>query len=247
MRADIDSLRIDVDVMRESLNVERARFADLVEQARRQVAELEAVLQRTTELLTRNSADFGADLAALRDEVRSLGGRVAELTVAVREAESASATQTRRLDRLERYAGLDPEIDEAEAPATPDELFAKAADMVEAGSYGVARAYFRLFLARYADHEKAIAARIEIGVAYALEGRYSEAVAELRAVFDAHRGAAGMDRVYYYTAFSLFSVGRCDDARPLLRAMSREFPNSPLKADAEQLQGQLRTAPQCRR
>ncbi len=247
MRADIDSLRLDVDTMRESLDVERARFADMVAEARIHVEQLEAVLRRTTDVLTRNSADFGADFAILRDDVRALGGRLAELLVAVRSAEAASTTQTRRLDRLERTAGLDPEIDSAEAPATPDDLFAKAEDLLAAGNHAVARSYYRLFLSRYPNHEKAIEARIQIGVAFSEEGRHADAAGALSEIAQRHPDAPGGDRVYYYTAASLFALGRCTEAQTLLRAMLRKYPNSPLKTRAEQLQQQMRAAPQCRR
>jgi TolA-binding protein len=246
LRADVDSLRIDVDTMRQSLDVERARFAEMVAEAQRQVEQLDVVLQRTTELLTRNSADFGAEFDELKDEVRRIQGRLEELTQAIRGMETASATQTRRLDRLERAAGLDPEIDPEEAPATADELWARAQELQAQENYGTARAYYRLFVSRYAEDARAAQAETEIGVAYAQEGRFADAVARLSDVARRRPDAPDADRVYYFTALSLFGLSRCDEARSLLRAMLRKYPESALKASAEQLLEQIRTAPQCR-
>ncbi|NMC71823.1 MAG: outer membrane protein assembly factor BamD [Myxococcales bacterium] len=246
LRRDVDSLRIDVDIMRESLDVERARFRDMVNEARQQVEELERVLQRTTDLLTRNSADFGAEFEDLKDEVARLRGRMDEVLAALREVGAASATHTRRLDRLERAAGLDPEINADEAPATADELWARAGELVTQESYGVARAYYRLFQSRYPDDPRKGQADAEIGAAYAMEGRFGDAIAVLSAVARANPDAPYSDRVYYYTGLSLVGLGRCDEAKTLLRTMVRKFPQSPLKAPAEQLLAQLRTDSRCR-
>jgi TolA-binding protein len=246
LRRDTDSLRIDVDIMRESLDVERARFRDMVHEAELQVQELERVLQRTTDLLTSNSADFGAEFEELKDEVARLRGRVDEVLAAMRETAAASATQTRRLDRLERAAGLDPEIDPDEAPATADELWARAGELVTQESYGTARAYYRLFQSRYPDDPRKPQADAEIGAAYAMDARYGDAIAVLSEVARSQPDAAYMDRVYYYTGLSLVGLGRCDEAKTLLRTMIRKFPESTLKAPAEQLIEQVRTDNRCR-
>lgn len=246
LRRDVDSLRIDVDIMRESLDVERARFRDMVNEAQHQVEELERVLQRTTELLTRNSADFGAEFEELKDEVARLRGRVDEVLAAMREVGAASATHTRRLDRLERVAGLDPEINADEAPASADELWTRAGELVTQESYGVARAYYRLFQSRYPDDPRKAQADVEIGAAYAMEGRFGDAIAVLSAVARANPDAPYSDRVYYYTGLSLVGLGRCDEAKTLLRTMIRKYPESMLKQPAEQLLEQIRTDSRCR-
>lgn len=246
LRRDVDSLRIDVDIMRESLDVERARFRDMVNEAQLQVQELERLLQRTTDLLTRNSADFGAEFEELKDEVARLRGRVDEVLAAMREVGAAAATQTRRLDRLERAAGLDPEIDPDEAPATADELWARAGELVTQESYGFARAYYRLFQSRYPDDPRKAQADAEIGAAYAMDTRYGDAIAVLSEVARSNPDAAYMDRVYYYTGLSLVGLGRCDEAKTLLRTMIRKFPQSTLKPPAEQLLEQIRTDNRCR-
>ncbi len=246
LRRDTDSLRIDVDIMRESLDVERARFRDMVNEAQLQVQELERLLQRTTDLLTRNSADFGAEFEELKGEVARLRGRTDEVLAAMREVGAAAATQTRRLDRLERAAGLDPEIDPDEAPATADELWARAGELVTQESYGTARAYYRLFQSRYADDPRKGQADAEIGAAYAMDGRYGDAIAVLSEVARSQPDAAYMDRVYYYTGLSLVGLGRCDEAKTLLRTMIRKFPQSTLKPPADQLLEQIRTDTRCR-
>jgi len=246
LRADVDSLRIDVDTMRESLDVERARFADMVAEAQTQVDRLRAVLQQTTEILTRNSADFGADFETLKDQVRQIQGRLDEMLVAMRGIESASATQTRRLDRLERAAGLDPEIDPDEAPATPDDLFARAQQEQTQENYGTARAFYRLFRSRYADDARNAQAETEIGVAYAQEGRFSDAIGALGEIARARPDAPDGDRVYYFTALSLVGISRCEEAKTLLRTMLRKWPQSTLKDAANQLIERTRTDARCR-
>jgi TolA-binding protein len=246
MRADIDQLRTDLDAQRASLDEERQRFADMAAQAQEQVNRLRAVLEETTQILTRNSADFGAEFEELKDEVRRIRGRLDELLVAAQSIESASATHTRRLDRLERAAGLDPEINVDEAPATADDLWARAQQESTQGNYGTARAYYRLFQARYADDERTQRADTEIGVAYAQEGRFGDAIAQLGRLAQSRPDAPDTDRVYYFTALSLFGLGRCDEARTILRSMLRKFPTSTLKTAADELMEKLRTDAQCR-
>ncbi|MBI5501741.1 MAG: outer membrane protein assembly factor BamD [Deltaproteobacteria bacterium] len=246
LRADVDQLRLDLDAQQASLEEERVRFAEMRQEAEAQVEQLRTLLQETTDLLARNSADFGAEFQELADEVRRLRGKVDEALVAFRSMEAASATQTRRLDRLERYAGLDPEIDPDEAPATADELWAKAKELVEQANYGTARAYFRLFAARYPGDARTSSTEVEIGVAYALDERYDDAIATLGNVAQARPDSPDMDRVYYYTASSLFGLARCSEARTLLRTMVRKYPESPLKADADALLAAIQTDARCR-
>ena len=247
LRADVDQLRVDLDAQRANLDEERQRFDEMRQEAEAQVEQLRQILHETAELLARNSADFGAEFQELADEVRRLRGRIDEALAAFRTMEAASATQTRRLDRLERYAGLDPEIDPDEAPPTADELWTKAQELVTEGNYGTARAYFRLFASRYGEDPRTATTDIEIGVAYALDERYDDAIGVLGRVAQAGSDSTpGMDRVYYYPAHSLFGLSRCSDARTLLRTMVRKFPDSPLKPDADALLTRLQTDARCR-
>jgi len=246
LRVDVDQLRTDMDAQRAGLDEERQRFSEMREQAEQQVEQLRTVLEETTQLLARNSADFGADFQELSDEVRRLRGKIDEVLTAFREIQSASATHTRRLDRLERAAGLDPEINPDEAPATADELWAKCQELMTQGNYATARSFFRLFASRYGDDARSVSVPTEVGVAYAQEGRFGDAIAALSDVAQAHPDSPDMDRVYYFTALSLFGLSRCDEARSLLRTMLRKFPQSALKAPADELLAKLGTDARCR-
>jgi TolA-binding protein len=246
LRADVDKLRADLDALQANLEQERQAFETMRTQAEEQVAQLRLVLEQTTQVLSLNSADFGAQFEDLADDVRRLRGKIDEALAAFRGIEAASATQTRRLDRLERAAGLDPEIDPDEAPATADELWAKAQEQMTQADYPTARAFFRLFASRYADDPRTPSTATEIGVALAQEGRYGDAIAQLATVAQTRPDAPEMDRVFYYTALSLFGLSRCDEARTMLRAMLRKFPESTLKPAADELTEKLRTDARCR-
>ena len=76
LRADVDQLRLDLDDQRANLDEERRRFDEMRQEAEAQVEQLRQILHDTTELLARNSADFGAEFQELADEVRRLRGRV---------------------------------------------------------------------------------------------------------------------------------------------------------------------------
>jgi TolA-binding protein len=250
MRADIDSLRIDMDIQRERLTAEADRLVALVAETERRMDDLRAFLERTAEVLARTNADFAADFEEWQVEYRRLRGRVDELADALRSTATAltiGEALGRRIDRLERLAGIDPEVDPASVPADADGLWDLALALAAQEEYPRARAHFRLFLSRHPTDERVLRARIEIGAAYAREGRHADAVSVFSELSPADRDGPEGDRVYFHTAQALAGLGRCDDARALLAALDQRYPSSALRPAAAQLRTDMATMSQCPR
>jgi TolA-binding protein len=200
-----------------------------------QVATLEDV-RRGSELATQTSADTGAQVEMLGQQIAMQEGTIAELQHELqRMQEELTEQQTdyeSRMKKLARRAGVDMPLDDAEVPAGADENFTAAQTAYEAREYSTARALFRAFIQRHHEDARADDAQYFVGQSYLVEDRPATALGELRhVVADYAQG----DRVPY----ALLSMGdafyrlhACTDATTSLQTLIRAFPRAPVLGDA---------------
>jgi TolA-binding protein len=200
-----------------------------------QVTAIEEV-RHAAEVTTQTSADTGAQVEVLAQQIAMQEGTIAELQHELqRMQEELTEQQTDyegRMKKLARRAGVDMPLDDAEVPAGADENFHAAQTAYEAREYSTARALFRAFLQRHHEDARADDAQYWIGQSYLVEDRPATALGELRhVVADFSQG----DRVPY----ALLSMGdafyrlhACADATTTLQTLIRGFARSPVIGDA---------------
>lgn len=207
------------------LEATEASFRGDVETAHTKMAELEDVLARATDLLTRNSADTGAQVEALAARIAAQDGLIDELRHELERLTTEYAEMehdySERMEKLARRAGVDTELDESEIPATADDHFHAGEIAYEAREFSTARALFRAFVSRHADDARADDAQYFIGQSYLLEDRPAAALGELRRVLTTYTSGDALPRTLYAMGEAFWRLHQCGDARASLEAIAR--------------------------
>lgn len=206
-----------------------------LETVKAQVAGLDEV-RHASEVTVQTSADTGAQVETLAQQIAMQEGTIAELQHELqRMQEELTEQQTdyeARMKKLARRAGVDMPLDDAEVPAGADENFHAAQTAYEAREYSTARALYRAFIQRHHEDARADDAQYFIGQSYLMEDRPATALGELRhVVADYAQG----DRVPYALlsmSDAFYRLHACTDATTSLQALIRGFPRSPVVADA---------------
>lgn len=240
--ADGEELRRRVDALEQGQQAQRDELRDEIENAQTKVAELEDVLGRATKVVTRASADTGAQVEELQQQVMSLEGQLAEMRNEVeRQSTQLNEQQSdieRQLKKLARHVGIDSAVDESEIPAGADEHFAAAEQAFDAGQYSRARALYRAFVERHGSDERVDNALYKVGVSYLREDRPATALGELRDVVANHPRGDVADDALLDMANAFYALHACTDARSALQAFIRAHPRSSRIREARR---QLRT------
>lgn len=245
--ADGVSMRSRITELEQNQTSQREELEAEVANAQTKVRELEDVLGRATKLVTRNSADTGAQVETLQERMMALEGQIAELRheaerqqAAMREQQTAT---DRQLKKLARHVGLDPTVDESEVPAAADAHFELAEQAYQARRYSRARALYRLFVRRHGRDERVDNALLRVGTSFLEENRPATALGELRAVMDQHPQGDAADDALLGMAQAFYALHACSDARSALEVFPRAHPRSDRLPEARELLRTVRRAP----
>ena len=232
----------DVDSRVKLLEQNRARLLKAVTSSEEQVARLERLMNEATRVLTRNSADFGA-----QEQVPQLDGRIAELRHLLdqvsRSLQSTQSDLSSRIDQVTKKAGLEPAVQPADIPANKTDHFALAYRRYQESNWPASRALFREYVQRYARDDQADNAMLWIGMTYVREQRFQNAVGEFRRVIEEYADSDAVDDAMFAMAEAFLSLKECQDARTLFDALVRRFPDSSLATDARNRLRTLRRPP----
>lgn len=215
--------------------------------AQTKVLELEEVLDRATKVVTRASADTGAQVEQLQEHVMGLEGQIAELRNEVSRQQTQSTEQQRafegQLKKLARHVGLDTSVDEGEIPAGADEHWNLAQRAFDGRRFGRARTLYRLFVERHRADERIDNAQYRIGASYLEENRPATALGELNRVRTDHPNGDVADDALLAMANAFYALHACTDARSTLQALIRAYPRSPLVRRARTRLREIQRAP----
>jgi len=104
--------------------------------------------------------------------------------------------------------------------------YARGLDLVAQTKYAEAVEEFRKSLEFKPDAGHAKAAKIELANALRLQGKPREAIAILQRLIEEHLDRDLSDDAYWYLALSHNEAHQRDEARSVLRALMRQFPDS---------------------
>jgi TolA-binding protein len=217
------------------------------EQFDAKVQKLEEVLEKATRLLTRNSADRGAQVDQLQERLALLEGQLAELR---HELETASheiahrhADLELRINQLAHKAGIDMPVAISDIPADKAAHFSAAGDAFDKGEHPKARALYREYLTRYPEDDKAGAAQYWIGASYLGEGKPATALGEFRKVISKHGESDALDLALLGMGEAFYRLHACTDAKNALEALLRRKPKGQLEKDARKKLEEVEKAP----
>jgi len=214
---------------------ERERLTEMIDTARAQIAELEETLSKATRVLARNSADFGAEMEALKDQLRASDGALAELQHQLEAVAAQAEEANRKVVDFALAAGLDLPIDASKVPDKPKEHFGAIQASFGAGRFGEARELAKLYLQRYPKDEAADDVQLLVARSFVAQKRWAKALGALRQFTDVHPKSELNPEVLYEMASAFFQLGDCTDARILVETISTKHKGSPFAAKAQTL------------
>lgn len=245
--ADGESLRRRVRELEQGQQAQRDDLRAELANAQTKMNDLEVVLQQATKVVTRNSADTGAQVEQLQQQVMALEGQLAELRNAIerrqaQDQERYTALQ-RQLSKIAGAAGVDVAIDESEIPEGVEPHWAEAERAFTQREFSRARGLYRAFITRHRADARVDDAQYRIGASYLEENRPATALGELQRVIQEHREGDAADDALLGMARAFHALHACTDARTTIQALIRAHPRSPLLDDARALLRQINAAP----
>ena len=242
------------EAMQTAAQARDKRIAELAAQSRTnwaeldaKVAELESLLERATKVLTRDSADVGADVERMSEQLASLEGQLSEVKHSIELMQRENASQRAELDqRIGRLSKGDAALSDADIPADKGSHFAAAYQAYEQGEHEKARALFREYLKRYGKDKKAGNAQYWIGSSYLLQDKPATALGEYRKVISQHGKSSAVDVALYGMADAFFRLQACGDAKSALSALLKRKPKKSLADRAKKLLRDVKRAGKAR-
>jgi TolA-binding protein len=220
------------------------------ERATAESARLEAAItamQQRLDATGRGSADIGADVQGMRDQIQAMEGRVAELTQGLTSTQTQLREQDTALERqiemLARKAGIDLSLRDADIPADKTEHYSAAYRAYQQADHTRARALFAEYVRRYPSDDNTDNAQYWIGKSYLDQQQPARAIGAFREVITRYRDGDALDRALFDMSDAFFQLRACADARTALEAMVQARPNSTLVRDAQRKLRELRSPP----
>jgi TolA-binding protein len=223
-RETITTLDAQINQQRETLEAENREAAA-------KVGELREVIREATEIVTRNSADVGADVEILKARLAQVEGLLEELKHQLETSTAASAETRAQLEAQIRNvairAGVEIELSDAEVPQGADAHFTEAKRTYDAGDLGFARALLRAFITRYPRDVRLEDVRFLLADAYLRDGRPQNALGAFQDIVRHHRSGKRMADTLAGMAQAFSELGSCPDAKAALEALVAGHPRSP--------------------
>jgi TolA-binding protein len=221
-------------------NDQRAQSLEL------KLQELSEGLERARALLTRDSADVGAQVQAQQQRMAELEGNIAEMTHNLTDLIEQTAKARAELDdKLGKLTSKPSEftLDPSQIPADKNDHFNAAYDAYKAGDQDKARALFKEYVTRYHDDTKTGDAQYWVGATYLVQNKPATALGEYRKVIALYPKSPAVDTALYGMADAFFRLHACTDAKGALDALTKRKPSKTLEERAKQLTKAIKDAP----
>ncbi|NJM90875.1 MAG: tetratricopeptide repeat protein [Myxococcales bacterium] len=217
------------DTLRKNIQELDGRVATKEKQFDSKVSELQAVLDDATRLLKRNSADLGADVDQLRNDVRVANGLVAAINNQM--AELKAALEATKKDSNDRITALEQRLGSVEsgkptANSSPDDLWRLGSTAFEAQRFSEALELFKRLLQAAPTHERSDDAQYFRGQSYTNLKEWDSAIREYQRLYDKYPTSPLADDGLYFAALAAESLKNCSEARTYLGLIKQKFPKS---------------------
>lgn len=227
-----DAMRKDIKGLDERLAVKEQDLSG-------KIGELQKTLDDAAKLLKRNSADLGADVDQLRQDVRTANGLVTAVNQGVNELKMALATQQQRVDALEaRLAQL--ESGKPSANSSPDDLWRLGSTAFEAARYNDAIDIFKRLVSSFPTHARAPDAQYFRGQSHSNLKEWDRAIAAYQVVADKYKDSQLADDALYFAAVAAQQLKNCAEGRAYLGLIKQKYPKSNTAKAASDLDAQIK-------
>jgi TolA-binding protein len=224
------------DLRIEQLEAQSKQSREEIDQ---KLKELQGLIDRATAVLERGSADVGAQVEQLRDQVSTTAGQLAELQHRQDMVDQQLAAQRTDLDQQLAKLHSGPTgaeaVDPSAVPADKPGHFQAALDAYQAGDQEKARGLWREYLKRYPDDAKAGDAQYWIGASYTQQNKPATALGEYRKVIASFPKSNAVNVALFGMADAFYQLHACTDAKAAVDALLKRKPDAALTARAKKL------------
>ena len=231
------------DAMRKDITTLQGQMSSKQQELDSEIAQLKTVLDDATKVLKRNSADLGADVDGLRNDIRTANGLVTAVNNSVNEMKTAfdkyKKDNDARLDGLEqRVAQI--ESGKPSANSGPDDLWKLGAQAFEAARYNDALDIFKRLAVGFPTHSRADDALYFRGQAYTNLKDWDNAIAAYQQLVQKYPDSDLADDGMYFAALAAQNLKNCTEARTYLGIVKTKYPKSNVAKQAADLDAQIK-------
>jgi tol-pal system protein YbgF len=229
LRADVTSLQTRISTKEQALD--------------EQVTQLKKVLEESAKLLKRNSADLGADVDALRAELRTANGLVTAVNNSVNELKTGFDKYRKendaRLDSLEQRVGQI-ESGKPSANSSPEDLWRLGTAAFDAARYNDAIDIYKRLAQTYPTSALADDATYFRGQSYTNLKDWDHAIAAYQQLVEKYPDSPLSDDGLYFAAVAAQELKNCTEARTYLGLIKSKYPKSNVTKQADDLEKTLK-------
>jgi TolA-binding protein len=209
--------------------------------------ELASVLEQARALLTRDSADVGAQVQAQQQKMAELEGKLDELTHnitdMIEQTAKARAELDDKLGKIGTSKSGEMSLDPSQIPGDKAAHFQAAYDAYKAGDQDKARALFKEYVTRYPSDTKTGDAQYWVAATYLLQNKPATALGEYRKVIALYPKSPAVDTALYGMADAFFRLHACSDAKGAIEALTKRKPTKALEDRVKQLSRAIKESP----
>jgi TolA-binding protein len=214
----------------------------------KRLQELSDNLEKARSLLTRDSADVGAQVQTQQQRMSEIEGKIDEMTHNLSDLIEQTARARADLDdRLGKItspkAGGELTLDPSQIPSDKAAHFAAAYDAYKGNDQDKARALFKEYVTRYPADAKTGDAQYWVGATYLVQNKPATALGEYRKVIALYPKSPAVDTALYGMADAFFRLHACTDAKGALEALAKRKPAKALDDRLKQMNKAIREAP----
>ncbi|MBN2715185.1 MAG: tetratricopeptide repeat protein [Deltaproteobacteria bacterium] len=239
LKQEVQHLQDRLVKIEEETGANRAELEAMIARAQEQVESLDETLSKATRVLARNSADFGAEMEVLRNDIAESKGTAAEITHELQQIQKSIENTDKKVNEFALAAGLDIPIDESLVPAQAVDHFKMINSSMAEERYGEVRALAKVYEQRYPRAGNIDELQLIVGKSYVAQKRYAKALGAFRRLADNYPKSDHMPEALYEMANAFFMLGDCTDARILMDTITKRYKSSPFVEKVKQLKATI--------
>ena len=219
------------------------RISNLEQSLEGRVKQLDESIDKATKVLARSSADIGAqvdqitqDLAALNGQLQTLTRQVEQLRADMAQKKQETSDLLARVDNIEKTFGIGKGASTTGSAVKPDKgaMFDNAFRKLQGGQTGEARQMFRAFIQTFPNDNQADNAQYFIGESFSKEKSYKEAIAEFQKLIDTYPQSDVIDLAFMSAGSAALDAKLCTDAGAYFAELIKRYGSSPFARTARQ-------------
>lgn len=215
-----EALRKDVDQLKN-------RLVNDIAESRKERDKLQKVMEQATALLTRNSADVGAQVDRLQAKIDKLSGQVEEAEKKVNDVNQQLAEFKAKVEvKLDSLSSGAPQT-QPPVPQDKEQLYSLAQSRLSAGDHQEARRLLQHFASTYPTDPRADRAELMLGDSYFAETKFAQAILVYRKIFVKGRASPVYPDALYKIGMAYYQMKNCRDAQAFLSELLKRYRRHP--------------------